>query len=390
METGKRSAPSRVARRRRLGVVALLCLLLADDAYALRLRGLQQRERGGATEVLLRLDAAPPAVEVTLLPDRRVVVDLPGATADLARRRMDGRGPCLTRVRIGEHPDYTRVVLDLARDCAHQHRIEGDTVIVRLAAASGGARAASQAAEPEPREPTRPTSRARPRRGVLLPASGVEPAPERAPGGVLLPGVAVPPGDGDPAMPAGGSGAEEDDLESVGTLLEPAVASSESDGPVASPDRGVVATEPSPRAAATGPGPAGRAATGEPTSEPVPTPVPSPPASPAPTRSLRPVVIAEPSAARSGEPSTAPTSSPEARDDARVSIEFEDADVRTVLDLLARAGGRQVIFRPEVQGRVGVKAVDQPWRGVFEQVLRRADLEAVEHDGLFLISPARR
>jgi type II secretory pathway component GspD/PulD (secretin) len=81
---------------------------------------------------------------------------------------------------------------------------------------------------------------------------------------------------------------------------------------------------------------------------------------------------------------------PAERERARVSIEFRDADLRTVLDLVARAGGYRVLFEPDVKGRVAVSAVDRPWREVFLDVLRRARLESVEHDDLILVSPAGR
>jgi type IV pilus assembly protein PilQ len=105
--------------------------------------------------------------------------------------------------------------------------------------------------------------------------------------------------------------------------------------------------------------------------------VPTP--SPAPAVPTAPPVAAAPA-----------TGAAAGREAARISIDFRDADVRTLLDLVARAGGHEVIFRPEVKGRVAISAVDRPWREVFDEVLARARLQAVEHEGMFLISPATR
>lgn len=322
-----------------LSFVVLLCGV-GSEAWALRLRTVDIQEKDGRTEVLLRLDTSPERVEPLLLPERRLVLDLPGATNLLGSARLPGRGPCLTAVRIGEHPGFTRVVLDLAADCTYRIQREERSIRVQLGERDGESSApapfhttadeASLQRENRPRPegavPFAGRSTPRAARGVLLPASELVPS-DRSPNGV------------ERALPA----------------TTPAIV-------------GAAASRRSP-GGATGDGPP---ATAMATPEVRPTPSPFSLVAPG----------ADP-------PEAAPQDSTD-RDEARVSIEFDDVDVRTALDLLARAGGREVIFRPEVEGRVRVKAVDRRWREVFEQVLRGARLEAVEHDGLLLVSPAAR
>ncbi len=123
---------------------------------------------------------------------------------------------------------------------------------------------------------------------------------------------------------------------------------------------------------------------------PSPTPRPSPtvePASPGigPAPTILPPV-------RPGEAGAAPAPSAEPAPSAppTVSLDFDHADVQTVLDLIARVAGRKVIFLPSVRGRLSVHIDDRPWQEAFRLVLRRAHLRATFHEDLILVGPAGR
>jgi hypothetical protein len=345
-------------RRGSFGLLAILVALggslpAADDARAARLLDVDVADAGGATEVRLRLDGPPPEIDESRLPGR-VVVDLKGVEAALRSQRVTGAGPCLTRVRVGEHPGFVRVVLDLARDCELERRVAGETVILSLASPRG-ASAGAPAPEPTPRA-------GRKTAGVLLKGSGEQllPVADAPAGGALLAEGASEPGDAEEPSPAEALEKEE--------VPEPEPTAPPEDLPADSP-------EPDPEDAE------------EPEEVEAPPPEQTPQALPADgtttdetSLGLLPAVPPVPVSPRRSP-------APADREGALVSIEFKDTDVRTVLDLVARAGGHRVIFRPEVKGRVTVKALDRPWREVFAEVLRKARLESVEHEDLLLVEP---
>jgi len=72
-----------------------------------------------------------------------------------------------------------------------------------------------------------------------------------------------------------------------------------------------------------------------------------------------------------------------------VSIDFQEADVRSVIDLVAAVGGYDVVFEPEVQGKVTVKIVDRPWEEALGTILRQQHLRAEHEDDWIAISPAQ-
>lgn len=149
-----------------------------------------------------------------------------------------------------------------------------------------------------------------------------------------------------------------------------------------------------------GPTPTPRSATPSPTSAratpssatpgtPVVAPgTPSPVGTPSPSAAWYELQPAEPAprAPSPGAPSPrpAPSAAP------RVSLDFDHADVRAVLDMIARSARREVIFFPSVRGRVSVHLDDLPWKEAFDLVLRKAALRATFHEDLILVGPAGR
>lgn len=121
------------------------------------------------------------------------------------------------------------------------------------------------------------------------------------------------------------------------------------------------------------------------------TAVPQPAATPAPAAAAEPSVTGatpSPSAAVAELGSPAPHAATPAPVAERISVDFIEADVRTVIELIARAGGYQVIFTPEVSGTVSLTLVDRPWEEALEVVLRAKRLREVRHEDVMLVSPA--
>ncbi len=106
----------------------------------------------------------------------------------------------------------------------------------------------------------------------------------------------------------------------------------------------------------------------------VPTPVPATPARPEPV--TPPVVMT---------PTTAPEVSPPAEpadDSPRLSMNFDDAAIREVLNLVARVGGITLRLEPGVGGRVSVRLDNVPWQIALEKILAAATPPLAMHDHL--------
>lgn len=322
---------------------------LADDAVAAgsarpatRIERVTIEGAPPTTRVVLQLDGSAEP-EVSLLVNHRLVVDVPGASADALPRVIDGGGdPLVQRVRTGQHAEperKARVVIDLRDRADFSVRRQGRRIVVFLAPADLAADATAAAGAPRAR--------------VLF---GAEP------GGV--------PGDS-----SGAAGTE----------------------PVARVEQVVDAT-PAPLIALPDATPAPVLAVAEPTAAPVvgvaeATPAPAPPARDAPSDAA-PSAVADarldaPTA--DAEPMVEATRSPAARGETkRVSIDFTEADVRTVIDLIAAAGGYRVIFTPDVTGSVTISLVDRPWEDALQTVLAARGLREVRHEDVMLVSPVAR
>ena len=72
-----------------------------------------------------------------------------------------------------------------------------------------------------------------------------------------------------------------------------------------------------------------------------------------------------------------------------MTIDFRDADIRAVIDLVANVGGYDVIFTPEVKGTIAIRIVDRPWEEALQTILDKRGLRATRHADLILVSPER-
>ena len=357
------------------------------------------------TRVVLQLDGSVEP-EVSLLENKRLVIDVPNTTCAALPRVVEGAGDALVeRVRTGQHgppENKSRIVIDLRQRADFSVRAQGDRIVAWLSpsdaatapssdgngsrilfgAESGVAQPAPPAAEPVAAAPPPPPE--------PVPAAAPEPAAARE----ALP---VPP-------PAPEPSAEPSPLPTIEPAMEPVHAPSPEPTPAPTPEILIEATTPPPYLEATPAEPlptaaeatpmatsfepalatpeAPLAATPEPatavpmTVEPTSRPTDAPTRAPAPTRTP---VAAAPSA----EATHAAASK-------RISIDFNEADVRTVIELIASAGGYKVLFAPEVGGTVTISLVDRPWEDALATVLRAKRLREVRHEDVMLISPAGR
>ena len=88
-----------------------------------KLSGIERRGEGRDSSIVLRLNGpAEPKVERIEGP-ARLIIDLPDVERGLKTKLVGLDSPYVTRARLGDHPTFTRVVLDL-RDVAATHQVK--------------------------------------------------------------------------------------------------------------------------------------------------------------------------------------------------------------------------------------------------------------------------
>lgn len=73
-----------------------------------------------------------------------------------------------------------------------------------------------------------------------------------------------------------------------------------------------------------------------------------------------------------------------------MSINMQNADVRTILRAVADFSGRNIIAAPDVAGPVTVALTDVPWREALSVILRANGFGFVEEDGIIRVDTAER
>ncbi|NJN14215.1 MAG: hypothetical protein HC813_00685, partial [Planctomycetes bacterium] len=72
----------------------------------------------------------------------------------------------------------------------------------------------------------------------------------------------------------------------------------------------------------------------------------------------------------------------------RVTISFENEDVKKVINVLATYSGANIVVSPAVQGNVTVTLKNIPWRDALEQIVKTLGYAVVEEDrGILRIIP---
>ena len=360
------------------------------------------------TRVVLQLDGSVEP-EVSLLENRRLVIDVPNTTCATLPRIVEGAGDALVeRVRTGQHgppENKSRIVIDLRQRADFSVRTQGDRIVAWLSPADAatapssdgtGSRilfgAESGVAQPAP-PAAEPAAAAPPPPPEPVPAAAAEPAAVRE---------APPP----PPPPAPEPSAERVPLSTSAPTMEPIYSPSPEPiepTPAPTPELLTEATAPpyveatpaealAPAADATPMATSFEPALATPEAPPAPTPEPATaaPATVEPTSRPTEAPTRAPAPARTPD-ATAPSAQvTHAAASKRISIDFTEADVRTVIELIASAGGYKVLFAPEVGGTVTISLVDRPWEDALATVLRAKRLREVRHEDVMLIAPAGR
>lgn len=396
------------------------------------------------TRVVLQLDGSAEP-EVSLLANQRLVIDVPGTTCASLPRVVEAAGdPLVERVRTGQHgppENKSRIVIDLRARADFSVRAQGDRIVAYLAPAD----AASAGAAPGPSDPSRILFGAEGVAGGARPAEvAASPAPSASPAAALpadaasagalaatpTPTPVVRAAEPTPEAPGiaavAAAAATMPAANAFPTATETTAPSRADEAPALAVDAApttspapILAAAPSP---ATPPGaelgassapsaelvlPAEVTPTGSAWAEIVPSATTdghAQPSLPAPPDLPPSATVAASTGASEGAPAAA--SAPEATPrppagaepaveatrvtSKRISIDFTEADVRTVIELIAGAGGYHVLFTPDVGGTITISLVDRPWEDALVTVLRARRLREVRQDDVMLVSPVGR
>jgi type IV pilus assembly protein PilQ len=86
----------------------------------------------------------------------------------------------------------------------------------------------------------------------------------------------------------------------------------------------------------------------------------------------------------------APAAPPDADGEARVSVDFKDADIRDVVLLMAEVGRFQVVVDQGVTCRLTLKLKDVPWDTALDVALRSCGLGYDAENGIYRVAPTAR
>lgn len=117
---------------------------------------------GDQIEIRLQFDGLPPAPQAyTIEQPARIALDLPGVSSNLSSRYHDIGSGNARSVTVVEAADRTRVVVSLTELTGYQTRIEGNSLFVLVGDAGSAAPAVAQTSSPESTmtTPTRASSR---------------------------------------------------------------------------------------------------------------------------------------------------------------------------------------------------------------------------------------
>ena len=133
-----------------LSVVALLAI--AGQASATNLKNIQFSSLpGDVTEIRLDFDSAPPQISgYTIEKPARIAIDMPGVVSDLkSKSHQIGAGNARSAV-IVTAQDRSRLVINLSRLVAYTTRADGNSLLVRVGAETSG----SQYSQSQPLDST--------------------------------------------------------------------------------------------------------------------------------------------------------------------------------------------------------------------------------------------
>jgi type IV pilus assembly protein PilQ len=85
------------------------------------------------------------------------------------------------------------------------------------------------------------------------------------------------------------------------------------------------------------------------------------------------------------------TAAPATREaEARVSVDFKDADILDIIRLMSEVGGFQVVIDPGVSCKLTLKLTEVPWTTTLGMALRSCGLASEEDHGVVRVAPAAK
>lgn len=104
-----------------------------------RLESIQAQASGNKVELTLRLsESAPTPLTFTVDNPARIALDLPDTSVAMTSRRVDVKQGVLDTVNVAEANGRTRVVLNVDTLVPYETRVQGNTIVVSLAASGVG------------------------------------------------------------------------------------------------------------------------------------------------------------------------------------------------------------------------------------------------------------
>lgn len=73
----------------------------------------------------------------------------------------------------------------------------------------------------------------------------------------------------------------------------------------------------------------------------------------------------------------------------RVTLDFQDVDVRTILQIIAKESGQNIVASDSVQGKMTLNLKDVPWDQALDLVMQARDLDMRKHGNVWNIAPRR-
>lgn len=339
------------------GLAWMASLFIAGTALAQanRLESVQARPLpGDQVEVRLQLsDAAPQPLSFTVDNPARISLDLPDTSIALPSRRVDVNSGVLDTINAAEANGRTRIVLNVDALVPYETRVEGNAILVTLAAAPAGRIAASSspalsqaASRPVAQAGSRSVSNVDFRRGadgsgrVIVELSDARmPADLRQEGGrivVNFPGASIP----DALL-------RRLDVVDFATPVSSVDALRATDGArlviAATGDFEQIAYQSDNQY----------------------------------TIEVKPVVQLPPNLQDQREYTGE-----------RLTLNFQDIETRAVLQLLADTSGQNMVISDTVQGNVTLRLQNVPWDQALDIVMRTKGLDMRQEGNVILVAPA--
>lgn len=73
----------------------------------------------------------------------------------------------------------------------------------------------------------------------------------------------------------------------------------------------------------------------------------------------------------------------------RITLDFQDVDVRTILQIIAKESGQNIVASDSVQGKMTLNLKDVPWDQALDLVMQARDLDMRKHGNVVNIAPRR-